>query len=273
MRTIGSLLFSPPPPPFPSPPTTPPALHHPVNLVDIHDRAYDKVGRRSYATSRCVSRVMDCTSSRTQTVYYHASSDTSSFINLQANPLFSMMLLVHHPNEHEEEKKRGRRLLKRKYFFPHFLLFLFSVPLPPFFSCLPHLLHLSPPPSTNKTKKKAMPSSSLLSNAHQVLAACANGGMVASSGNRYREMIWVRDLAIVAPAYIKAGFRADLRIAIRTLCAAQSTDTSATYHNGYETFCRYGQVPITVGGVKLARARKRYSFFPLHPTRYVLGCL
>jgi hypothetical protein len=26
-------------------------------------------------------------------------------------------------------------------------------------------------------------------------------------------------------------------------------------------------------GVKLERARKRYSFFPFHPTRYVLGCL
>jgi hypothetical protein len=28
-----------------------------------------------------------------------------------------------------------------------------------------------------------------------------------------------------------------------------------------------------VRGVKFARARKRYSFFPFHPTRYMLGCL
>jgi hypothetical protein len=85
---------------------------------------------------------------------------------------------------------------------------------------------------------------SLLSRAHQVLAACVRGGMSASSGPRYNEMIWMRDLAIVAPAYVKDGFRAELRIAVRALCEAQSTDTSPSYNNGYETFCRYGQVPI-----------------------------
>jgi len=83
-----------------------------------------------------------------------------------------------------------------------------------------------------------------LSRAHQVLAACVRGGMSASAGPRYFGMIWTRDLAIVAPAYVKGGFRAELRAAVRALCDAQSTDTSESYTNGYETFCRYGQVPI-----------------------------
>lgn len=72
---------------------------------------------------------------------------------------------------------------------------------------------------------------------------CATQGMQASSGNRYKDTLWTRDLAINAPVFLQCGFITQFQEALDTIVANQKTESKMIF-NGYEQLNTLGQIPI-----------------------------
>jgi hypothetical protein len=85
----------------------------------------------------------------------------------------------------------------------------------------------------------------LQSKAFKIIDICAQSGMAASAGPRYRHMLWTRDLAYMAPAYLKRGYRPLLFDAVRKLSSAQCS-IHIQHDSGYGPFDRFGQIPIVL---------------------------
>ena len=78
----------------------------------------------------------------------------------------------------------------------------------------------------------------------QIIDCCANSGMSASAGNRYRYMLWIRDLAYMAPAYLTQSNHAiKFKQALQTISFFQQK-SHVLVNNGYERFNQFGQIPI-----------------------------
>lgn len=79
--------------------------------------------------------------------------------------------------------------------------------------------------------------------AEAVVAQCVDYGMSASSGQRYRGMLWTRDLAYMAPIYLKQKYEREFLAALKRLRDEQAA-THATHHDAYATFDHFGKLPI-----------------------------
>ncbi len=82
-----------------------------------------------------------------------------------------------------------------------------------------------------------------LTRAKELIELCGKGGMGASNGPRYRHMLWTRDLAYMAPAYLKQGHKEAYWNALRQIAAAQCRKHEP-HHNGYEQYDPFGKIPI-----------------------------
>lgn len=91
--------------------------------------------------------------------------------------------------------------------------------------------------------KDALGEQTIVKSAYQIVGKCVENGMTASAGDRYRSMLWTRDLAYMASVYIKIEFYREFLNALRHLKAAQFNNHEL-YNNGYETFNRFGNLPI-----------------------------
>ncbi len=80
--------------------------------------------------------------------------------------------------------------------------------------------------------------------ASEIVTGCATAGVVASVGLRYRNMIWMRDLAYMTPAYLRVGQEDAVIQALRTLCKQQCKEENKIHNNGYETIKAFGSMPI-----------------------------
>jgi len=76
-----------------------------------------------------------------------------------------------------------------------------------------------------------------------IVDGCAEAGIVASLGPRYKNMHWMRDLAYMMPAYIQRGHKEEIIGALKTLCEKQCQEHKEV-NNGYETFNNFGKMPI-----------------------------
>ncbi len=90
---------------------------------------------------------------------------------------------------------------------------------------------------------EALKEQSIVQEAHQIVKRCVEAGMAASAGPRYRHMLWTRDLAYMAPVYLQEGYDDQFLTALRNLKAAQC-NKHESYNNGYESFDRFGNLPI-----------------------------
>jgi len=90
---------------------------------------------------------------------------------------------------------------------------------------------------------QALKEQSHLQEAKAILDVCVQSGMTASAGLRYQNMLWTRDLAYMAPVYLQRGYQANFIEALKNIRQAQCCQHSA-YHNGYESFNRFGNIPI-----------------------------
>lgn len=84
---------------------------------------------------------------------------------------------------------------------------------------------------------------SVVQKAKSLVQECAAVGVVASLGPRYRNMIWMRDLAYMTPAYVMCGQKSALINALRTLCQKQCQKHELC-DNGYERLNQFGNLPI-----------------------------
>src|SRR5665648_931701 len=68
----------------------------------------------------------------------------------------------------------------------------------------------------------------------QIIDCCANSRMSASAGNRYRCMLWTRDLAYMAPAYFNRSDQSiQFKQALQTIVSFQQKEHTIV-NNGYE---------------------------------------
>src|SRR5665648_574786 len=78
----------------------------------------------------------------------------------------------------------------------------------------------------------------------EIIDCCANSGMSASAGNRYRCMLWTRDLAYMAPAYFNRSDQSiQFKQALQTIVSFQQKEHTIV-NNGYERINQFGQIPI-----------------------------
>lgn len=90
---------------------------------------------------------------------------------------------------------------------------------------------------------EALKEQATLQNARQIVKHCVESGMAASAGPRYQYMLWTRDLAYMAEVYLQEKYDDQFLNALRNLKAAQCK-RHESYNNGYETFDRFGNLPI-----------------------------
>ncbi|MEI8365361.1 MAG: DUF84 family protein [Parachlamydiaceae bacterium] len=82
-----------------------------------------------------------------------------------------------------------------------------------------------------------------LKGAQDIVGKCIESGMTASAGPRYNTMLWMRDLSYMTPVYLKLWAQENLLLALRNISQHQFSKHTI-YDNDYETFDRFGNVPI-----------------------------
>ncbi len=89
----------------------------------------------------------------------------------------------------------------------------------------------------------ALNEQTMVQRAQQIVIKCAERGVTASGNFRYMDMLWTRDADYMAPIYLSMGFNDQFLQALLTLKKVQYHQHDL-YNNGYETFNRFGNLPI-----------------------------